>query len=174
MGGICDTYRGFGWTSREVLTGEMGGVGGRGCCCDEGIGGHNQIAMDGQSEAADRSGNGGWLGSGGMKKSGTTGAVLLEVLGRWFFELHPLDLSSASCKAGVCNLGRCKIIHNHRCHTFLGRWLLGIGWQEQNWWELLDRRCAGKELWKGERCSETFKLTSPFAIGWCCSLRPGN
>ena len=50
MGGICDAFRGFGWASREELTGEIGKVGGRGCCCDEDIGGHNQIAMDGQSD----------------------------------------------------------------------------------------------------------------------------
>jgi len=39
MGGICDTYCRFGWASREELAGKMGKVGGRGCCCDEGIGG---------------------------------------------------------------------------------------------------------------------------------------
>ena len=39
MGGICDAYRGCGWASREELGGEMGKVGGRGCCSDEGIGG---------------------------------------------------------------------------------------------------------------------------------------
>jgi hypothetical protein len=35
------------------------------------------------------SGNGGCLGTGGMKKGRATGAVLLGVLGGWFFELHP-------------------------------------------------------------------------------------
>jgi len=28
IGGICDTYHGFGWPSREELAGEMGKVGG--------------------------------------------------------------------------------------------------------------------------------------------------
>jgi hypothetical protein len=33
--------------------------------------------------------NGGWLGNGGTKKGGATGAVVLGVLGGWFFERHP-------------------------------------------------------------------------------------
>ena len=46
------------------------------------------MAVDGRSDlrpkdggAVDGSGNDGWLGSGGMKKGGATGAVLFEVLG---------------------------------------------------------------------------------------------
>ena len=48
--------------------------------------GRSQIQDGG---AVDGSGNGQWLGSGGMKKSGATGAILLGVRGGWFFEVYP-------------------------------------------------------------------------------------
>jgi len=65
-------------------------VGGRSCCSDEGIGKPQPDGSQTQDGGAVvGSGNGGWLGSGGMKKSGATGAVLFGVLGGWFFELHP-------------------------------------------------------------------------------------
>ena len=36
-GGICESYYGFGWTSTEKPDVEMGNVGSRWCCCDEGV-----------------------------------------------------------------------------------------------------------------------------------------
>ena len=86
------------------------------------------MAVDGAAvrskdgRAVDGGGNGGWLGSGGMKKGGTTVAILLGVWGGWFFEVLVLD--SESCKAGVRNRGNARLFTTL---LFLGHGCLELG-----------------------------------------------